>query len=359
MMSRIAAIATAWTVSIVLPSAAGAQMLEPRARVHVTRAGVEAGVPKNTTRTEVGLSSAFPIAPRAGAGLIIQPTFDSSITGNVNAVAIENAINAAISVLQANFKDPITVSVYFRYSTTQPGGSALAFGSLAQSDYVTYEIPWATFVSALTADASTTNDAAAVPHLPASPMTTNISASSANGRAVGLNTPGAIDTSGNIGASGTYDGIVTINASQNYSFTRPAASDAYDAQRTIEHELDEVLGLGSSSNSGQSDYRPQDLFMYKAPGAWSVVLSDPRYFSVDGGATQIIDFNQDSNGDSGDWLSGPCPQTSPFVQNAFGCMGQFSDVSATSPEGVNLDVIGYDLVAGTPSNTTRRRAVHH
>jgi hypothetical protein len=32
------------------------------------------------------------------------------------------------------------------------------------------------------------------------------------------------------------------------------------------------------------------------------------------------------------------------VQNAFVCPDQFSDISATSPEGINLDVIGYDLV---------------
>jgi hypothetical protein len=31
------------------------------------------------------------------------------------------------------------------------------------------------------------------------------------------------------------------------------------------------------------------------------------------------------------------------VQNAFACAGQYSDISATSPEGINLDVIGYDL----------------
>ena len=31
------------------------------------------------------------------------------------------------------------------------------------------------------------------------------------------------------------------------------------------------------------------------------------------------------------------------MQNAFGCAGQSSDIAATSPEGINLDVIGYDL----------------
>ena len=38
------------------------------------------------------------------------------------------------------------------------------------------------------------------------------------------------------------------------------------------------------------------------------------------------------------------------MQNAFPCEGQFSDISATSPEGINLDVIGYNLAqTGRPS----------
>jgi hypothetical protein len=38
------------------------------------------------------------------------------------------------------------------------------------------------------------------------------------------------------------------------------------------------------------------------------------------------------------------------VQNAFSCAGQSSDISATSPEGINLDVVGYDLTQTTPGN---------
>src|SRR5205807_41708 len=56
-------------------------------------------------------------------------------------------------------------------------------------------------------------------------------------------------------------------------------------------------------------------------------------------------------GDSGDWLSGSCPQITPYVQNAFGCAGQYSDVTETSPEGINLDVVGYDLVSSGQSYT--------
>ena len=73
-------------------------------------------------------------------------------------------------------------------------------------------------------------------------------------------------------------------------------------------------------------------------------MDGSRYFSIDSGTTNIVGFNQSPPGDFGDWLSEPCPQRHPFVQNAFVCRDQFSDISATSPEGINLDVIGYDLV---------------
>jgi hypothetical protein len=41
------------------------------------------------------------------------------------------------------------------------------------------------------------------------------------------------------------------------------------------------------------------------------------------------------------------------VQNAFACDGQSSDVGIFSPEGINLDVIGYDLIVGPTPTPTR------
>jgi len=98
--------------------------------------------------------------------------------------------------------------------------------------------------------------------------------------------------------------------------------------------------------------RPQDLFSWSSPGVRNLTLDGSRYFSIDSGSTDIVGFNQTPPGDFGDWLSEACPQRHPFVQNAFVCRDQFSDISATSPEGINLDVIGYDLVnAPTPTPT--------
>src|SRR5205823_5217955 len=103
----------------------------------------------------------------------------------------------------------------------------------------------------------------------------------------------------------------------SFSFTRPVANISFDALRALQHEIDEVLGTGSFVNTGSSNLSPTDLFSWSATGTRNLTASGSRYLSIDGGRTNIVGFNQDPNGDSGDWLSGPCPQATPYVQNAF------------------------------------------
>jgi hypothetical protein len=284
-------------------------------------------------------------------GLIIHATFDSSITGNANAAAIEAMINRAISIYESLFRDPITIQIRFRYATTAPNGTPLPGGRIAQSNFVYYTIPWSTAIDALRADATTSNDNLAIASLPGSALSPNVLPSSANGRSVGGNTPPAMFANGTVGAGGPYDGIVTLNSAASYQFTRPTNAGNYDAQRAVEHEMDEVMGLGSRLTLNLSDVRPQDVFSWSSAGVRNISSSGTRYFSINGGNTNLVNFNQNPNGDFGDWLSTACPQTHPYVQNAFLCHGQSSDVTATSPEGINLDVIGYDLVR-TPIVTT-------
>ena len=293
----------------------------------------------------------------ATTGLIINPTFDSSITGSPNAAAIEAMINRAISSHESLFSDPITIQIRFRYSTTGPDGTPLPANGIAQSAFVIYQIPWNTYINALRADARTSNDSVANASLPATALSPNVKPRSAGGRAVGLDTPPAMLPNGTIGQGGIYDGIVTLNSSAPYQFTRPLSPSNLDAQRSTEHEVDEVIGLGSRLGHNGNDVHPQDLFSWSAPGVRNLTSSGTRYFSINGGATNIVNFNQNSDGDFGDWLSAACPQAHPYVQNAFGCAGQYSDIGATSPEGINLDVVGYDLVNAPQSGGVARATV--
>ena len=181
-------------------------------------------------------------ATSTGTGLVINPTFDSSITGNPNAAAIELMINRAIALYQPLFSDPITVEMLFRYASTQPDGMPLATDQIAQSNYVVYAIPWDTYLGSLTSDAKTSNDAWANANLPGIQISPNLLPSSAGGRALGLATPPSMFADGHVAPGGPYDGIVTLNFGEPFQFVRPPGSSNYDAQRLTEHEIDEVLG---------------------------------------------------------------------------------------------------------------------
>ncbi len=172
----------------------------------------------------VGYSAVMSITTETTAGLIINPTFDSSITGNPNAAAIEAMINRAISFHESLFSDPITIQIRFRYSTTGPDGTPLPADAAAQSVFVIYQIPWSIYIDALRADARTSNDSVANASLPATALSPNIKPRSAGGRAVGLDTPPAMLADGTIGQGGPYDGIVTLNSSAPYQFTRPPSA---------------------------------------------------------------------------------------------------------------------------------------
>ena len=98
--------------------------------------------------------------------------------------------------------------------------------------------------------------------------------------------------------------------------------------------------------------RPEDLYRYSAPGTLSFTSSSSAtaYFSTNGGTTNIVGLNQQAGGDYGDWAGTPC--TPARVQCAFSSQGVNSDVTAAGPEGIALDVIGYDLITATPEPGT-------
>ena len=278
-------------------------------------------------------------------GLVIHPTFDSSITNSPNSAVIQASINRAISIYETLFTDPITIEIRFRYASTLPDGSPVS--GISQSLSVVYGVGWNTWINALRADASSSNDNSANATLPTSPLFSGIVAASPNGRALGLNTPPAMFADGTVGTGGPYDGIVTLNSSSLLQFSRPTDANRFDAQRATEKEIGNIMGFLYSL----SDFVPLDLFSWAAAGSRNFDVFGRRYFSIDGGVTVIVDYNQNSTiGSLAAWLSENCPQSHPYVQNAFSCLGQSSDISATSPEVINLDVLGYNLAQTGPPN---------
>jgi hypothetical protein len=280
------------------------------------------------------------------SGLVIVPTFDSTITNDPRSNAIQVMIISAIARYQTLFADPITISIRFRFSSVRPDGTPLNTGLVSASNSGIHQLDWDTYISALKADGTTVNDMNANATLPTSTLSTIILTNSALGRAVGLNTPPVMFADGSLGAGGPYDGIITINTLYPVQFTRPVSAGNFDGEMFTEHEIDEVMGSGSHIDTPAPQFLcPIDLFTWASLNARNTSSSGQRFFSIDQGFHLIVQFNQTPGGDFGDYDSdGFCPANRLFVQNAFNCPGVATDVSASSPEGISLDVMGYDLI---------------
>src|SRR6516225_1877555 len=320
--------------------------------------------PYNSAGTGDNSETTSETTANLNSGLVIVPTFDSTITNNPRSSAIQAMIISAIQKYQTLFSDPITVSIRFRYSGYHLEGDPM--GTLiGASNSGVHQLDWNTYITALIADGKTENDMSANATLPTSALSPIMLTNSALGRAVGLNTPPVMFADGSLGNGGPYDGIITINSLKPVQFTRPVSPGNFDGQMFTEHEIDEVLGSGSHLNTPAPQYFcPIDLFSWASLNARNTSASGQRFLSIDRGLHYIAQFNQNPDGDFGDYDSDDfCPATRLHVQNAFNCDGQSTDISATSPEGISLDVIGYDLAqpqTGPPSlvNISTRSFVH-
>ena len=323
----------------------------------------------------------------AHAGILtINAIYDTTISNDSNHAAIEGAIGTAITTIENDFTNPITVSIYF-----QEGGG------LGQSNFLVYDQPYTSFYSGLVANNS---NPAAIAALQAAGYTTvnpvggtnNIEMKSANSRAVGINqapgcnvTPtGAGTLSGNIpndcydGKTGTpsgtmVDGIISLNTLITTPGTNGGGS--YDLVSTAEHEIDEILGLGSAlencetgtsgqtmaCNSGtltrQNDTSfavgaPEDLYRYTAATGGTLAnltvnCSSPgsAYFAYGANTGALTQFNNACNGgDFGDWAG------SGQVQDAYATP---SSAPAYGPNEIAaLSAIGYDTSAPEPGTIT-------
>jgi hypothetical protein len=274
------------------------------------------------------------------AGLIITPVFDSTITSDPNKAAIESTINTAISFYESTFSNPIDVSI--TYSEMSSG--------LGESEFSLYTVNYSDYYTALKNNETSANNVTAVAHL------TNTSGNPVNGGTQMYIKPALASALGLDGVGSNVSGGTIL---LNTSLTTPGSvgtSGSYSLLAVVEHETDEILGLGSTlglSGNGinTSQISPEDLFRYTSTGTRSFTTSGSAtaYFSING-TTDIAQFNQDSSGDYGDWASEP---STPKVQDAFGTPGSSPYLTASSPEVEALNVIGYGLdSAATPEPAT-------
>ena len=90
----------------------------------------------------------------------------------------------------------------------------------------------------------------------------------------------------------------------NTSLTTPGGGN-YSLISVAQHEIDEVLGLGS--DVGQTGFfsqpRAEDLYRFGHNSTTRnyTTSGDNAWFSINGGTTSLVQFNNSGNGDYGDW----------------------------------------------------------
>lgn len=286
--------------------------------------------------------------------LAINPIFDSSITEDVNSLAITNSIESAILRVENLVANPICVTIKFVETNSGLAVSSTSINNLGYSQYLSdlqdKQIPSANDNSAL----------ATLPAGPNNPVNSNayITLTTPLLRAIG-------ETNlGNVGSN--PDSTIFLNtANMNLSRTGPQILTKYDLQSAAAHEIDEALGVGGAGSSlnevlhgRQSIFDPigpMDLFRYDSATlrSYNTNQEDAPYFSIDGGKTTLVHFNQNTNGDYGDWGNGSVPANRQGnipsqVQDAFGSTnGAMPNIGAN--ELIALDVVGYNLLTPPPT----------
>ncbi len=288
----------------------------------------------------------------ASGQLLIQASFNTDDPGSTVLTGAQQVIvNQAIAVYEATFTNPVTIKINF---------DNMASG-LGMSTWSYINEPYATYISTLRANAVTTGNPdqltaiSLLPQATNNPITGDAGINVKISNLVGL---GLYSGSANTGLLGNVDGYIGLNTSLT-----GAGPTKYSLLAVTEHEIDEVLGLGSSSGSGNgtflnNDPLPEDLYRYSSNGALNFSINPAvaaglgnAYFSING-TTDLAQFNNQSNGaDWGDWQSNPLPNgVNPQVQDAFGSPG------STPTLGVNeiaaLNVLGWNLSSATVPNGT-------
>src|SRR5437763_4817572 len=141
---------------------------------------------------------------------------------------------------------------------------------------------------------------------------------------------------GLIGASSSLDGWVGIasnatvqqqtGGSWSFSPTATPGANQYYIVGTLEHEITEVMGRISYLDV-RGEYGVMDLYRYAAPGVHQIGTGGPAYFAIDGGRTNLDNWNNtqlSASGDIGDWAS----SAGADAFNAFSNPGLINGVTA-------------------------------
>jgi hypothetical protein len=272
--------------------------------------------------------------------MLINLSYDASV--NSAPAAFTAALNNAADFLDRLFVDPITINIDVGWG--EINGQLLPSNALGES--MTSSSPlysYSQIKTALVNSASSAIEISSAASLPSFDPThgATFDIGTANAEALGLLASNSVSADGWVGFS---------SAPNIFSFSPAQRSvpGEYDFIGTALHELTEVMGRDALLGSFQHSYSTLDLFRYSGPGTEDLSGGQPAYFSIDGGLTNLDNFNSNPNGDFGDWAS----SAGNDAMNAFvnpSALGAFtiSDLDT-------LEAIGWDTSAPTIATDYQR-----
>jgi len=286
-------------------------------------------------------------AAQPARALVIKPVFDSSITSLSNAAQVEGAFNSVAAIFDGAFANPATVNITVSWGSI--AGTAIPTGDISSSlDNLSGAYSYANVVSDLStvskANPSDAVLASAVSHLPKTDPTKlgKFEIPYAQAKALGI-LPDTFPM---------MDGYIGFDSKVAYDFNPVGGITAgdYDFQGLAAHEIEEVLGrITGLQPGGVSWATPFDLYRYTAAGVSSFSYGAQTYFSLNGGATDLGNFNYSGGGDRSDWLT---LGGSTDVQDAYVYTGKALSLTGNDLEA--LDALGWGVskVTGTTPLST-------
>ena len=307
-------------------------------------------------------------------------SFNFTATRGMSPEAI-NGFQQAGALWSALLSDPVTVNIKISFSS-------LGSGILGSTGYTSYSTSYANFDSALLRDATSATDATATSHIPtgstfgllinrtsndpygrgsATPYVDNngnannktINMSTANAKALGL-----LKTN-----KKTPDASIAFSNSFQWDFNPSDGITAgqFDFVGIAAHEIGHVLGFVSGVdildyNSSTRFYQdsaftyvnPLDLFRYSTLSAgygvidWTADTRD-KYFSIDGGATDLGSFATGEVWGDGYQASHWKDDLGLGIMDPTAAPGERLSISALDIEA--MDVVGWNLGSSTGASS--------
>ena len=266
---------------------------------------------------------------------VINVTYDQSV--NSLPAGFVAAVNYVVSYYESIFTSATTVNIDVGFG--EIAGQAMAPGALGESETFLSSYSYSTVRNAM----ASVNPAAAATMPSSMPVSGTMWVPTSEARALGLSVPAT-----------SFDGYAGFTNAVPFTYdpNNRAVAGAYDFIGVVAHEFSEIMGridLFGASIGGTTGYTPLDMFHYVAAGVHTYTGQATNYFSVDGGITNLDNFNTTPGGDLGDWAS----SAGNDAYLAFSSSGRANTVSQTDI--TEMNALGYrtgPLVGITVSGTT-------